>query len=361
MRLSIVILLLIPAVSFATVTSVTQDGGVFTISGSGFGTKATAAPTNYTDSEGYTVGEWIDDEDAFWTSRDNNEQADISDTNQRSSNSTRNIRAVMTRGTPNKAAHFWSNNIGSAATGKLFFSYWFKPNNPSPTDVICQIKAGRTPSAVEVDGDPVYPDLAFFTWKGTLAINAWSQYIQNYNGSAGTNYFSADYLDQDVWSQYTIEIELGSVGVADGAYKAWLRTPGTASSTLDLDAVQIHDSGNLINAVYFENYLECSGNSNPNYGATYYYDDIYIDTTWARVVVGDNATYSSCTHIEMQIPVTWGANEITATVNQGSFGDNAFLIVIPESGIPEAGFSFNFGETISYTAEGISLNGVILN
>jgi len=30
-----------------------------------------------------------------------------------------------------------------------------------------------------------------------------------------------------------------------------------------------------------------------------YFDDIYIDDSWARTEVGDNATYDNCTHREI--------------------------------------------------------------
>jgi len=63
-------------------------------------------------------------------------------------------------------------------------------------------------------------------------------------------------------------------------------------------------------------------------------DDIYIDLTRARVEIGNGATWTSTTHREIQIPSAWSDTSITITVNQGSFGNlsNAYLYVIDADG-----------------------------
>jgi hypothetical protein len=88
-----------------------------------------------------------------------------------------------------------------------------------------------------------------------------------------------------------------------------------------------------------------------NYTATgtsdQYVDDVYIDDTWQRVEIGDNATYSSCTHREIQIPTAWSDTSITATLNQGSFenGSTGYVFVIDEDGnANETGKAITFGE-----------------
>jgi hypothetical protein len=59
-----------------------------------------------------------------------------------------------------------------------------------------------------------------------------------------------------------------------------------------------------------------------------FYDDIYVDTTYSRVMLGNNSTYSSCTVIDPQIPSTWARSSITVTVNQGALTDGtAYLFV----------------------------------
>lgn len=50
-----------------------------------------------------------------------------------------------------------------------------------------------------------------------------------------------------------------------------------------------------------------------------YYRDLYYDDTYARVVVGNAATYAACTQTEIQIPIAWSDTQITVGVNLGSF------------------------------------------
>lgn len=48
-----------------------------------------------------------------------------------------------------------------------------------------------------------------------------------------------------------------------------------------------------------------------------YFDDMYIDTTLARVILGNAADYSACTILEPQIPTSWSNNSVTCTINLG--------------------------------------------
>lgn len=77
---------------------------------------------------------------------------------------------------------------------------------------------------------------------------------------------------------------------------------------------------------------------------TYYFDDIYIDDSWARIEIGNNAQYANCTHLEMQIPKVWASDSISFTVNQGSFnnGERAYLFVINENGAVSDGQEITF-------------------
>jgi len=67
-----------------------------------------------------------------------------------------------------------------------------------------------------------------------------------------------------------------------------------------------------------------------------YYSDIYLDTTLSRVVLANNAVLSQATVIENQIPSSWTDSAVTATVNLGQFqaGQTAYLFVVDSSGNP---------------------------
>lgn len=65
-----------------------------------------------------------------------------------------------------------------------------------------------------------------------------------------------------------------------------------------------------------------------------YYDDFYVDNTWARVMIGNNSNFSSCTHREIQIPTEWDDGSITITGNRGSFDpcEAYYLFVVDADG-----------------------------
>lgn len=57
----------------------------------------------------------------------------------------------------------------------------------------------------------------------------------------------------------------------------------------------------------------------PKPGDYIWVDDVYMDTSWARVLIGDNQRYDACTNIEIQIPSQWSHSSITICVNRGAF------------------------------------------
>ena len=76
-------------------------------------------------------------------------------------------------------------------------------------------------------------------------------------------------------------------------------------------------------------------------GGEFQFGDIYLDNTLARVMIGNAASWESVTHHEMQIPVTWEADEISFTVNLGNFpdSDDLYLFISTANGdINEGGY-----------------------
>ena len=59
-------------------------------------------------------------------------------------------------------------------------------------------------------------------------------------------------------------------------------------------------------------------------------DDVYLDTTWSRVMIGNASTLASSTQIEIQIPTAWSSNSLTISSYPGQFnsGQTAYLYVI---------------------------------
>jgi|SRR5882762_614485 len=81
-----------------------------------------------------------------------------------------------------------------------------------------------------------------------------------------------------------------------------------------------------------------------------YFDDAYLDTTLSRVVLANKRVLSQATIIENQIPSAWSDGSIVATVNLGQFtqGQTAYLFVVDSSGTPSTtGLAVTAGGTVS--------------
>ena len=82
-------------------------------------------------------------------------------------------------------------------------------------------------------------------------------------------------------------------------------------------------------------------------GLVVYMDDIYLDSTQARVEICNESEWneSRVRHCEIQIPVAWSDMQINFTVNQGSFkpGEQAYLFVIDANGTASEGYPVTFG------------------
>jgi len=85
-----------------------------------------------------------------------------------------------------------------------------------------------------------------------------------------------------------------------------------------------------------------------------YFDDIIVQSSRARVELGDNSSWASCTVRDYQPHTSWSATEITVTVNQGSFAedDAAYLFVVDADGNVSDGYAVTIGasESASITA-----------
>lgn len=89
-------------------------------------------------------------------------------------------------------------------------------------------------------------------------------------------------------------------------------------------------------------------------------DDIYADSTPARVTVCSGSTWSSRSKCEIQIPSAWSDSSITATVNQGAFADGstAYLYVIDSTGaVNSGGIPVTFGATEADTTPPVISGG----
>jgi hypothetical protein len=86
---------------------------------------------------------------------------------------------------------------------------------------------------------------------------------------------------------------------------------------------------------------------NLNDDACRYFDDVYVDNTFARVIVGNNPSYGLCSIVEPQVPISWSSGEIRVRVNLGALsGGSAYLFVFDSNNESNAtGFEIQVVET----------------
>lgn len=82
-------------------------------------------------------------------------------------------------------------------------------------------------------------------------------------------------------------------------------------------------------------------------GDGWYFDNVYIDYTPARVMIGNASTFQASTKRELQPPVSWSNNGIEVVVKTGAFntGEKAYLYVVDANGNASGGLPVTIGGT----------------
>ena len=139
------------------------------------------------------------------------------------------------------------------------------------------------------------------------------------------------------WKQ--VEIELLISDDTDGAFKTWWN--GVLG--LNYSGARTDNYAGVSGSNRCDGPCGYGGHGNSNNWR--YFADIYHDRSFSRVVLGNNASYTSCTVREMQIPSAWADGSISATVNLGAFGDSgtAYLYVVDSTGAPSASHAITIG------------------
>lgn len=313
-------------------------GQPFTITGSGFGSKPTAAPLKWEDFESGVSGNAL----TGWTSTDG-----VYTTTRLRTGSSMSAKVPML-GDPllgGNAANSVALNF-PASTTKVFISFWCNVDVSIPTlsnggwkmldlrmnggeneRMLIQGNADpngdgnpsdTTAQAAVDNGDPIsYPSEPI----NTMDI-----------GELG-----GFFIFKDNWVLVQTAVEMDSaLDAGDGYWRIWFNgsTRRDSRAANPFTKWYIRKTGGGANNGTFQDILIGQFKST-NTDVIPYLDDIYIDTTWARVELGNNAVYESCTLRAMQPPTNWASNgtSITVTGNKGGLPSGAnFLYVFNTAG-----------------------------
>ncbi len=300
------------------------------------------------------VGNDLTDEITYWEDRDTQAPTISSDNNR--GNSTRNVKTDLSvvAGSAGLSDKFWKNSIG-LGDDKFFISYWiWYERDPGIT-----LEDGRTAYQIKTvtisdivnDGASGSEYAAFFTWTYNYPTAPYSK--SYFSKSGGDSFyltptpFSATQI-KGKWYNITIQVDQGDMKTANGSFETQHSSADfSLPYAVNTETGTIQTVNNKFDAIKLGWYMGAS--TIVDGSISLYYDDIYIDNSWARVEIGDNESYEHCTHREMQFINGWNYRvgnpdqTIEIIVNQGSFPNGeAFIFVVDEDGIPSTGIPINF-------------------
>ena len=294
------------------------------ISGSGFGTKTQAAPElwdtveNITAYSGFADGDVISIGDGYIWGYNGGKGDFQNPMRYNISRPQRGVSAAQYSTHPNALG----GTIGDRTVSgpNMYVSWWWKPSvNWEPL--------GQSNKILRAASEIYWPSKEQFSWRriqtyifeyqgAGYIMNEWPLWHQTggVDGEWNRQEVYFDNQSQTVY-QYTNSNLVGSYSYA-----------GAVEDMLAIHQIGVNPNGDVP-------------------GLIVDLDDIYLDSTQARVEIGDNSSWDNCTHREIQIPTAWSSDLISITANQGSFseGDTAYLFVVDENGNISDGYQITIG------------------
>lgn len=212
-----------------------------------------------------------------------------------------------------------SSNFLDNVTNYKFFRLWPYPR--TMIDVVMGYYNFRTPWS------PSGGEIAY-TVEGTGMTT-----------ETGTHFFNSG----GVWHTEEFAAYQGTLDQTDGILKYWKngqivtnvlikgRTTASPGEWQDL-FIENYQTHTILNDPH-------DGHDKPPANEMVYLGDVYVDNTWARVMIGNNAVFDNCTRRDIQLPIAWSNTSITISFNQGSFnnGTTVYLFVVDSNGIVSSG------------------------
>ena len=323
------------------------DGGSFSITGNYFGTKSPVEPI-------------------LWDTLDNiPEYAELVDGDiiptQRGSWDT----------IPCPTCFWYENRKGENDAGVAYTSpVKYCTNNPrvSGTPNYCVYRKGDFDDTVITDTNKLYINWWFYSeaeteqligsnkfirvWEdkiGNLGRSSWTPYHMTYDGDPNHDGIPTNSInDYHQWGGFgstwhNLEVEMDSSGDIQHGYGTFIASR---------DGEIIHNIGDIWAITPMDNIHRFgfdSGNRSHFPTETHYFGHVYIDSSFAKIMICDISDWSQRenSHCEIQIPSGgWdGGNTIQFTANQGSFtgAEDIYLFVIDSDGTVSNGVPVSFG------------------
>jgi len=226
-------------------------------------------------------------------------------------------------------------NISLSAGDKVYFSCWYRHDWGTTGDNLDrQIKIWRIFHEGYPEWDRTYTCIT--NWVENSGATYRSDLYVLYDAASSPRDYITPCLSDEKWVRFEAEYKISSATeTSDGIVHLWISQPDFAGAIIKhvdrANLITIPANGDIWDGFFIGQWM---GNATEPFSSTLYYDDVYFDTTWQRVEIGDNATWANCTHREIQVPSSWSATSITVTLNKGSFDslNNQYLFVVDADG-----------------------------
>ncbi len=323
------------APSITGVGGAVTHGQSITISGSGFGTKSTAAPLVWDDCEtGTMASKWSDYQPTQAGATYNMQYRTIP---YRSLPSPHSYSTKYMAGchTPDYGWGYYDgrqvylSHVFASPPTYTYASWYYRVDGSFPTSDNHKIYDISEASEPDGDGTGYYAEFTSGMNKTTGA---------NFHTNTGVgceNCYGPDNAPNPYNGWIKIEV-INKHNAADGYEKHYINNVEQCSLT---------NCNNTIEPVHIGigTYFRTGSGTGDN-NSFRFFDDVYVDNTTQRVMICNNATYASATVCENQVPSAWSNTSITTTVNQGALTGTNYLFVYDGTNVANAtGTSVTFG------------------
>lgn len=173
----------------------------------------------------------------------------------------------------------------------------------------------------------------YVNWQGDDGWGSGRAFNEYTSVSGGAQWFHNILFTPNQWVTDEIVYAASDVGVQNGIFDYF--RDGTPAWNDRQWQTRTQSLPNAYNMFFFD---QVSNGTGPG-PLWIYYDDIYMDDTWARVMVCDSPFWSRCQKKEIQIPTSWTDNQIEFIVNLGDLDVNTqsgYLYVVTSEGLVNA-------------------------
>lgn len=318
-----------PSISSASGGSSTNS--TITIAGTGFGTKTRSTPYFFFDGQAGTLTP--SSTLSFSTSFDSTQNRSISADATNKRWGTYVTKAAWPRdGTSGGRSAVLQANISGLGYGsKLFIAGWRKWTSGDSTG------NWKTWRIYPSSGN--YPN-AYIGNSDISNVNNWAWFLENGTPVTGDNRkFITSPKPTSSWQLEEIVMLYNSAaGVTDGSLDVRVN-----NASLGSDSSFAFDFSGIPGPIQRVDFQDTKANTDPDTAMNSYVTDFYVDDSWNRVYIGDNATFASCTHVELQPYSAWSATSITISARLGSFSSvsGCYLFVLDNSGVASSGYDIS--------------------